>query len=183
MDLREKKTRRSIKNAFLQIRAQKPLERITIKELAELSEISKATFYLHYRDIYDLSSQLQNEVIQDILDEVIRPDLPMLDTVRLTRALFESFRTHQSLIGTLFSGSQATVLPSSIEQGIKEHIFRTMPGAADDSAFNVFLSYQIYGSYYAYSVNGKRFGREAVLDSLEAIAAHVQELTMEGNQT
>ena len=63
MDLREKKTKRSIKKAFLQLRAQKPLEKITIKELSELAEISKATFYLHYKDIYDLSSQLQNEVI------------------------------------------------------------------------------------------------------------------------
>ena len=31
MDLREKKTRRSIQNAFLQLRAHKPLERITVK--------------------------------------------------------------------------------------------------------------------------------------------------------
>lgn len=176
MDLRERKTKRSIKNAFLQLRAQKPLERITVKELAELAEISKATFYLHYKDIYDLSSQLQNEVIQTILDDVTQPDVPLLDTVRLTRALFESFWTHQSLIGTLFSGSQATVLPNSIEQGIKEHIFRTMPGARNDSALNIFLSYQIYGSYYAYSVNCKRFGREQVLDIIDEIAAYVQNI-------
>lgn len=176
MDLRERKTKRSIKNAFLQLRAQKPLERITVKELAGLAEISKATFYLHYKDIYDLSSQLQNEVIQTILDDVIQPDVPLLDTVKLTRALFESFWTHQGLIGTLFSGSQATVLPNSIEQGIKEHIFRTMPSARNDSALNIFLSYQIYGSYYAYSVNCKRFGREQVLDIIDEIAAHVQNI-------
>ena len=55
MDLREKKTKRNIRNAFIELRAKKPLERISIKELAELAEISKATFYLHYKDIYDLS--------------------------------------------------------------------------------------------------------------------------------
>ena len=59
MDLREKKTKRNIRNAFIELRAKKPLERISIKELAELAEISKATFYLHYKDIYDLSENLQ----------------------------------------------------------------------------------------------------------------------------
>ena len=47
MDLREKKTKRSIAAAFLALRAAKPLERITIRELAEKAEISKATFYLN----------------------------------------------------------------------------------------------------------------------------------------
>lgn len=180
MDLRERKTKRSIKNAFLQLRAQKPLERITVKELAGLAEISKATFYLHYKDIYDLSGQLQNEVIQTILDDVLQPEVPLLDMVKLTRALFESFLTHQDQINTLFSGSQATVLPYSIEQGIKEHIFRTTPDAREDMALNVFLSYQIYGSYYAYSLNSRRFGRERVLDIIDGIAAQLQDIPIGG---
>ncbi len=174
MDLREKKTKRSIKNAFLQLRAQKPLERITIKELSELAEISKATFYLHYKDIYDLSSQLQTEVIQNILDCVIQPGIPLLDAVRMTQALFEAFCTHQSLIDILFSGSQAAVLPSSIEQGIKEYVFRTTPGASHDKTLNVLLSYQIYGSYYAYWNNYKQFGNDQVLDILDAITVRTQ---------
>ena len=32
MDLREKKTKRNIRNAFIELRAKKPLERISIKE-------------------------------------------------------------------------------------------------------------------------------------------------------
>ena len=59
MDLREIKTQRSIRNAFLQLRSEKPLERIRVKELAELAEISKGTFYLHYHDVYDLSSSFR----------------------------------------------------------------------------------------------------------------------------
>ena len=43
MDRREIKTRQAIRNAFLALRARKPLERITVKELAEQAQISKAT--------------------------------------------------------------------------------------------------------------------------------------------
>ena len=55
MDLRTEKTKRSIINSFLELRSRKPLEKITVKELSEKAEINKATFYLHYHDIYDLS--------------------------------------------------------------------------------------------------------------------------------
>ena len=41
MDRREQKTQQAIRNAFLALRAHKPLERITVKELAENAQISK----------------------------------------------------------------------------------------------------------------------------------------------
>ena len=72
MDQREIKTKRAIKNAFLMLRAQKPIEKITIRELAALAEISKATFYLHYQDIYDLSEQIGKEVLTNILNSISR---------------------------------------------------------------------------------------------------------------
>ena len=39
MDLREKRTKRNIKNAFISLRKTKALERITVKELAELADL------------------------------------------------------------------------------------------------------------------------------------------------
>ena len=47
MDLRQKKTLAAIRTAFLELLGKKPLEKITVKELAEKAQISKATFYLH----------------------------------------------------------------------------------------------------------------------------------------
>ena len=67
MDLRERKTRRSIREAFLELLATKPLERITVKELAARAEISKATFYLHYHSVFDLSEALQRELVDDVV--------------------------------------------------------------------------------------------------------------------
>ena len=55
MDLRTERTKRSITNAYLELRKQKPIEKITVKELSEVAFINKATFYTHYSDIYDLA--------------------------------------------------------------------------------------------------------------------------------
>ena len=64
MDLRIEKTERGIKNAFIELRSRKPLEKITVKELCESARINKSTFYAHYKDIYDLSDAMEEEVVQ-----------------------------------------------------------------------------------------------------------------------
>ena len=53
-DLRVIKTQRAIHDAFLSLLRTKPLAKISVTELARIAEINKGTFYLHYRDIYDL---------------------------------------------------------------------------------------------------------------------------------
>ena len=53
-DLRVVKTKESIEQAFLSLLAKKPLQKISIVELAREARINKGTFYLHYTDIFDL---------------------------------------------------------------------------------------------------------------------------------
>ncbi len=67
-DLRIIKTRRSIKEAFMELILMKPVNKITVTELAERAEISKGTFYLHYLDIYDLYNRLVEEVANKIAE-------------------------------------------------------------------------------------------------------------------
>ncbi len=150
MDLREKRTIRSIKNAFIELRSKKPLERIRVKELAELAEINKATFYLHYKDIYDLSDQLQKEVIENVLNNISRPDLVISNPKEFTRELFNSFHAQQPLMDILFSDSQTSILPLHIEAELRNYIFERLPEAESNIRFNVLLTHTIQGSYSAY---------------------------------
>lgn len=170
MDLREKKTLRAIRAAFLDLRARLPLERITVKELAQRAEISKATFYLHYRDIYDLSAQLQREVVRSVLESIERPRLLAEDHAAFVNRLFDAFSDHQELIDVLFSGSQASVLPISIEGELRELVDRLFPRAREDARFNVLLTYQIQGAYYAYQQHRRAFGDRQVRDVISAIS-------------
>ena len=170
MDLRERKTKRAIKDAFLQLRAKKPLERITIKELSDHAQISKATFYLHYKDIYDLSEQLQNEVVQNIMGAVSQDEAALVDMEQTAKKLYAAFCSHQHLIDILFSGNQASALPVSIEQGIKDSIYKMKPDAKEDALFNVLLSYQIQGGFYAYMENHKLLGDVRILFILDELS-------------
>ena len=47
----------------MELRAQKPLEKIKVKELCDLACINKSTFYAHYQDIYALANAMEDEMV------------------------------------------------------------------------------------------------------------------------
>ena len=169
MDLREKKTERGLRNAFLAIRTRKPLEKITVKELCENAEISKATFYLHYKDIYDMSERLQMEVIKDIVQSVEDPRIFVDDPVTGSQQLIENFYARIGLISILFSGSQFSKLPEQIEVELKERIFNEYPDVRNDASANVRITYQLMGSFYSFYKYEKEFGFNSVMSAVDEI--------------
>ncbi|MDE5564490.1 MAG: TetR/AcrR family transcriptional regulator [Oscillospiraceae bacterium] len=150
MDLRQQRTKRSIVNAFLALRSEKSLEKITVRELSERAVIHKATFYLHYHDIYELSEQLECEVIDDILSGLSDPIALLTDTERFNEELYCLLRAHEGLLSILFSGSRSEMLAVRLEKQLKEYIFNLRPDYRDDLEHNVILTYLIQGGYHAY---------------------------------
>ncbi len=153
MDIRVEKTKRSIINAFIEIRAKKEIERITVKELCERSEINKSTFYAHYHDIYDLSEQLETEVVTSIMDTLEHPEYVFDNPEAFIKELYIGYVAKNALIQTLFSGTRQNCLVQKIEHTIKELAFEKYPQYRDDPQKNILLSYSIYGSYYAFYEN------------------------------
>lgn len=153
MDLRVERTRGSIINAFLSLRAKKPLEKITVKELCQLARINKSTFYTHYSDIFALSDALEGEVVEAILADIPHPEGIFDHTEEFTRDLFRSCNARAALIQTLFSGSREGRLIETLEAGLKELAFQRRPEYRQDPACHIVLSYVIYGGYYAYRKN------------------------------
>lgn len=62
-DPRIKKTKRAIHEAFYSLLAEKDLDQITIKEIADTAEINRKTFYNHYSGIHQLVNEIENELI------------------------------------------------------------------------------------------------------------------------
>ncbi|MBQ0037168.1 MAG: TetR family transcriptional regulator [Clostridiales bacterium] len=65
-DLRVQRTELFIKNAFLHLLDEQPFEKIQVNDIAQRAMINRSTFYLHYRDKYDLLEQLKAQMIRDI---------------------------------------------------------------------------------------------------------------------
>lgn len=69
-DRRVRRTKRSLRMALTKLLAQKDIKDITVKEVTELADVNRGTFYLHYTDIYDLNKQIQDSIIKEF-DEIL----------------------------------------------------------------------------------------------------------------
>jgi len=67
-DRRVRKTQQAIHSALSKLLLEKNINDITIKELCEVADINKSTFYLHYKDIYDCSDYLMNYVVDKTIE-------------------------------------------------------------------------------------------------------------------
>ena len=60
------KTRKLIKKTFVEMLAEKKeITKITVSDLVKRAEISRATFYSHFDDIYGVVEEFENELIEE----------------------------------------------------------------------------------------------------------------------
>ena len=69
-DNRIRYTKRVIKEKFLELLDEKPINKITVTELCSKCEINRATFYRHYDDVYDLMNKLEMQFTAELKDAI-----------------------------------------------------------------------------------------------------------------
>jgi AcrR family transcriptional regulator len=68
-DRRILRTRQFIMDAFAELLEQKPFEKIGINEIADLANINRSTFYLHFEDKYALLDEYIAELLKDLQEQ------------------------------------------------------------------------------------------------------------------
>ncbi|MCD7805820.1 MAG: TetR/AcrR family transcriptional regulator [Lachnospiraceae bacterium] len=167
MDIRVKKTRESITNAFLELRSRRPLEKITVKELCEKAMINKSTFYSHYTDVYDLSEQLENEVVESVLSNLTVP--ADFKTSEFVSELFYALHSCDRLINILFSGDRQARLLAVLKPQLQKLFLPYFLEHTDSpEKAGILLNFSINGCYYAFMEN-RAYGDDFVIQVLGEI--------------
>ena len=169
MDLRIRRTHAAIRSAFIELRSRRPLEKITVKELADLACINKATFYQHYKDIYDLSETLEEELTANIIHSIPHPESLIDDPGRATLELFEAYRSQTRLLEIVFSGSRRHILITRLEEQLRAQIFCRHPDYAGNLEKEILITFLIQGAFQAYLQHADR----NEMQTISAIAEYV----------
>lgn len=101
-DLRVVKTKKAIKETFLQMRKTTPLEKIKVREICKVALINKSTFYAHYADVFDLSDQLENEMLIEFLDKFTAKDCLFSDPICFLSEMPKVFDANMDMLYPLF---------------------------------------------------------------------------------
>lgn len=108
-DARVQQTRASIRKAFLQLLDQKPLEQITIREIAAAASIGYTTFFRHHPSKEELLNEIATSEIKHLI-ELALPVLGAVDSKEATLAMCRYVAEHRVLWATLLTGGAANIL-------------------------------------------------------------------------
>lgn len=97
MDLRDNRTKLSVKKAFFDLLSKKDLRKINIDEICNQAMIGRSTFYNHYHDKYDFLEK-ENQKICEIINDNLRERFLFEDVEDIFTKLFDSIDTDSFII-------------------------------------------------------------------------------------
>ena len=71
-------TKRRLREGLLRLLDEKPINEISVKELTDLVDVNRGTFYFHYQDIYDLLRGIEDAFFEQF-DRTLSENRPALD--------------------------------------------------------------------------------------------------------
>ena len=107
-DRRVVKTRRAIRGAFLKLWAEKALDKITIKEIAETADVDRKTVYNYYESVGDILEELENELVENFEEKTKELDYGVEDPFDFFKALTEVLNENLDLYSQLMSSESNT---------------------------------------------------------------------------
>ncbi|WP_162011183.1 TetR/AcrR family transcriptional regulator [Streptococcus sp. S784/96/1] len=72
--IRHTETKNNIKKAFAQLLSQKSFEKISVTIICQTANINRGTFYLHYKDKYDMMEKLKEDTLAKVYAIVTQED-------------------------------------------------------------------------------------------------------------
>ncbi|MFF2878243.1 TetR/AcrR family transcriptional regulator [Gottfriedia sp. NPDC057991] len=132
-EIKVAKTKKLIKETLLDLIEEKGFEAISVRDITLKAGLNRGTFYLHYRDKYDLMEKGQNEILEGLQDRLIfiRPkemnefysnDMvypPILN-------VYHYLKENQRFIKILISTKGDPAFPKKMKEHIKETIYEKL---------------------------------------------------------
>ena len=120
MDLRVLKTKKNIRDAFLELRKKQSLDEIKVNALCEKAMINKTTFYNHYQDIYELAKELESEVLDSFFEKFSDIDMMLTDANRFINGMHAALEAENDMLRVLFMDKLEELI-ERIEKRIRKY--------------------------------------------------------------
>lgn len=150
-DRRVRKTKKALREGLAILMAEKNIRNISVQELSDLADLNRATFYLHYKDIFDLQQQIENEVVEEI-NEILEQYMPIMnedEPHHLFAALLTYIRENANLCKMLLGKNNSRTfldkLCTIVEEKCLHKWLDNFRVRSDSEELAYFSSYTVYG--------------------------------------
>ena len=106
-DRRAKRTAIQIKETMFSFMQKKAIHEITVSEICKACQINRATFYDHYRDVFDLVQDMEQDLLlalQELMDAVSPENM---DPEEVSRLFFSFLGDHRENLKLLITSERS----------------------------------------------------------------------------
>lgn len=128
---RSLKTQENIEKVFVDLLEKKSVDEISITEITQLADLNRRTFYIHYKDIYDLQDQTEKKALQAFSDmvESYEPNQKSIDYFQhILTYVFENIKELEILCRNKNSSLMSNLLKLTIKRGAEVLPFKNNEG-------------------------------------------------------
>jgi AcrR family transcriptional regulator len=131
-DRRILRTKEAIRDAVIDLIAEKGFEAVSVSDISERANINRGTFYLHYKDKYDLLEQIEAGIIQEM--KVMIGEVAALDPLKMRDideplpmivAMFEFIAAHAALMRCVLGLKGNIAFQDRVKKAIEETFLKT----------------------------------------------------------
>lgn len=148
-DRRVRRTKKLLTQALTQLLQEKQINEITVKELTDLADMNRGTFYLYYKDIFDMLEKIEDGLFE-ALDEIVslhEHDDVSHQTTPILLDLFHFIEVNQEMCRVLLSPHGDMNFLHRLNQVVREKCLQMWPNEEDkkDATFEYHYSFVVYG--------------------------------------
>ena len=149
-DRRVRRTRKILTQALTELLQQKQVNEITVKELTDLADMNRGTFYLYYKDIYDMLEKIQDEMFEKLNTIfALREDEKVTEQTKpILLDLFRFIEENQEMCRVLLSPNGDMSFLHRLNEVLREkclHMYLEAEPAVNEEDFDYRYSFVVYG--------------------------------------
>ena len=149
-DRRVRRTKKLLTQALTQLLQEKQINEITVKELTDLADMNRGTFYLYYKDMFDMLEKIEDGMFEalDAIVSLHEHDDVSQQTKPILLDLFRFIEDNQEMCRVLLSPHGDMNFLHRLNEVVREKCLRAWPNIRKEKGeadFDYHYSFVVFG--------------------------------------
>lgn len=149
-DRRVRRTKKMLTQALTHLMQEKQIKEITVRELTDLADMNRGTFYLYYKDIYDMLDQIEDQMFDSLnaIVEIGNPERMESQILPIMRNLFRFAEENQEMCRVLLSPNGDMSFLHRLFDVIRDKCraaWQSLQAAPSEDDFDYHYSFVVFG--------------------------------------
>ena len=149
-DRRVRRTKKLLTQALTQLLQEKQINEITVKELTDLADMNRGTFYLYYKDMFDMLEKIEDGMFEalDAIVSLHEHDDVSQQTKPILLDLFRFIQDNQDMCRVLLSPHGDMNFLHRLNEVVREKCLKAWPNIRKEKGeadFDYHYSFVVFG--------------------------------------